>query len=92
MVDPWLVRTIDNRVRVKWRDEATILQDADFDTEADARAFGLREVRRPRSQVSARLGNVVASCRPIDEGEPRHVAGGGDGGGRHQRTCVETDG
>ena len=37
------MRTIDNRVRVKWRDEATVLQDEDFDTEAEARAFGLRE-------------------------------------------------
>ena len=42
MTDPWLVRTIDNRIRVKWRDEATVVQDEDFDTEAEARAFALR--------------------------------------------------
>jgi hypothetical protein len=36
----WLVRTIDGRFRVKWRDEDTVLQDQDFDTEAEARSFG----------------------------------------------------
>lgn len=40
MNTPWLVRTINGRFRVKWRDEETMLQDRDFDTEAEARAFG----------------------------------------------------
>jgi hypothetical protein len=36
----WLVKTINGRFRVKWRDKDTVLQDRDFDTEAEARAFG----------------------------------------------------
>ena len=42
MTDPWLVRTINHRIRVKWRDEETILQDVGFDTEAETREFCLR--------------------------------------------------
>jgi hypothetical protein len=40
MANPWLVRAITGRIRVKWRDEDGVLQDQDFDTEAEARAFG----------------------------------------------------
>ena len=36
----WLVRTIDGRFRVKWRDGDGDLDDRDFDTEAEARAYG----------------------------------------------------
>jgi hypothetical protein len=40
MISPWLVRTIDGRVRVKGRDSEDDLCDQDFDTEAEARAYG----------------------------------------------------
>jgi hypothetical protein len=47
MIDIWLVRTINGRVRVKWRqpfrdegnEDDTTLEDRDFDDKAAARAF-----------------------------------------------------
>jgi hypothetical protein len=39
ILNAWLVRTIDGRVRLKWRDEETVLQDMDFGAEAEARAY-----------------------------------------------------
>jgi hypothetical protein len=44
---PWLVRTIDGTVRVKWRDVYSELQDRDFSTEAEARAFGTTMSNEP---------------------------------------------
>lgn len=40
MASPWLVHAITGRIRVKSRDEGGVLRDQDFDTEAEARAFG----------------------------------------------------
>jgi hypothetical protein len=40
MTDIWLVRTIDDRFRVKWRDEEGDVCEFQLDTEAEARAFG----------------------------------------------------
>jgi hypothetical protein len=41
-MNTWLTRTVDARFRVKWRDEDSVLHDQDFDTEAEAHAYGER--------------------------------------------------
>jgi hypothetical protein len=38
MTDIWLVRAINGKIRVKWREEG-VQQDQDFDSEEAARAF-----------------------------------------------------
>jgi hypothetical protein len=41
-VNIWLTHAASARFRVKWRDEDNPLHDLDFDTEAEARAYGER--------------------------------------------------
>jgi hypothetical protein len=62
MTNAWLVRTHDDRVRLKWRDENGILQDRDFNTEAEARAFGgsLLEFEPDMETALVRAGQVKA--------------------------------
>jgi hypothetical protein len=44
---PWLTHTIRGNVRVKWRDVEGVIEERDFDTEAEARAFGATMTSAP---------------------------------------------
>jgi hypothetical protein len=76
MTEAWLVRTT-NGVRVKWRNEDGVLQDADFATEAQARAFGgnLLEFRPDLETAFVRAGELRRSHPELSPEEAMERAG-----------------
>jgi hypothetical protein len=44
---PWITHTVRGNVRVNWRDVEGVIQEREFDTEAEARAFGATMTEEP---------------------------------------------